>query len=77
MEGLDKGTGGSIRPGYRHLLEACPVVSKSLSSFVADLLSLKMRCQEAVSRASLLEVRFCALESALSSNNTINGDLEI
>lgn len=70
------GSRTNIHLGYWRLHEVCSVVIESFPSSVADLLSLKVRGMEAMSRASILEVHVGTLESTLSSKNTRFGKLK-
>lgn len=69
-------SGTNIRGDYGSYREAFSMVKESVSSSVADLPSLAIRCVEVMNRASILEVRVDFLESAWSSNNTRIGELE-
>lgn len=59
---------------YGRLQDACSVVSKSVPSSVADLLSTAICVVEAIIRKSILRVLVGALETTLSSNSTKLGD---
>lgn len=71
----DSGSRASIRGDYVRFREECSVVCQFFPSSVVDLLSLMISVVEAMSRASIMEVRVRALESTLSSNNAQIGEL--
>lgn len=69
------GSRACIRDNFGLLRETCAVVSESVPSSIADLLSLAIHNVEAKSQAYILVMRVGALESTLLTHNSRFGEL--
>lgn len=72
--GLELGCQSSIHENDGNLPEAGPVIKNHVLSSMPDLLSLAIPFEEAMSRATILEVPMGFFRSTFSSNNTCIGE---